>query len=301
MPRFPHSFLVACALALLGGRVPTLSAQDAKPARSPHQRLPLSAHGLVKIFNLSGAVRVTGWDRDTVAVDGTVASTLRFFMGGSANGIKLGLEGDAATAGAGADLVVFVPAGARLWVRTSGADIEVQGVTGSVDIGSVEGRIRVQGSPAELTVESMGGVIDIESSPTYFRAKSASGRITWSGSSEDAALSTVGGAITVRAGVVTRARLESVTGDIRYAGGLVRGGALTLDSHSGDVSAVLSKYATAELEVDAPTSDVLGVRATQGVALARRSPVFHTLGKEGFPSARIVLRSFKGRATVTQP
>ena len=290
---------LAHRLACLAVLPAALAAQGSTAPRTIDRSLPLKADGIVKIFNSVGAVQVVGWARDSVAVHGTLATSRQFFMGGSANGIKLGLEGDGGATGA--DLVVSVPAGARVWIRTSTADVEVRGVTGALDVGTVEGRVQVQAQPEELTVESMAGDIDVMSSPRYLRIKSASGRVHWSGSSEDAAVSTVGGPITVRAGVVTRARFESVSGAVRYTGGIVRGGSLVLDSHGGDVSAVLSRHAVAELEVDAPESDVLGLRADRPAGEARPAPVFKTIGGEGFPSARVTLRSFKGRATITQP
>ena len=292
----------AAGFAVLLALAPAaLASQGTAAPRRIDQRLPLSRTGLVKVFNYAGAVHIVGWAKDTVAVTGTLTTPHQFFMGGSASGIKLGLEGDAATAGTGAELTVSVPMGARVWVRTSSASVEVEGLTGAVDVGTVEGAVRVSGSGTDYAIESMAGDIQVTGSPAYLRTKSAGGRITWSGTSEDVALSTVSGAIVATAGVVTRARFESVTGPIRYTGGIVRGGTLTLDSHAGDVSAAISRLATAELEVDAPVSDVLGTRTARGTGDVRRVPITRTIGQESFPSARITLRSFKGRATVTQP
>ncbi|MBI3792432.1 MAG: hypothetical protein HY275_16345 [Gemmatimonadetes bacterium] len=274
-----------------------LHAQGA--AHANERRLPLNADGVVKVFNYGGAVRIVGWNKDTVSVTSTAPLPATFFMGGSAGGIKLGLESDGS--GARADLTVSVPAGARVWVRTTSANVEVTGLTGALDVGTVEGRIHVRAQPQQLTVESMTGDIDVLASPAVLRIKGARGRVTWAGSSDDATVTTVEGAIAVRAGVVTRARFESVSGAITYQGGLVRGGQLVLDSHAGDVSAVMSRGAVADVEVDAPTCDLLGARTVRGIDDVRRAPVFGTLGKDAFPSARILLRSFKGRATVTQP
>lgn len=286
---------MAASVALLPA---ALAAQGSSAVQPIDRRLPLNADGLVKIFNYAGAVRLVGWARDTVAVTGTIRARQQFFMGGSATGIKLGVEGET---GIGAELTVSVPTGARVWIRTSTGDVDVRAFTGSLDVGTVQGRVRVQAQPSELTVESMAGDIDVSSSPRYLRVRSASGTVLWNGSSEDAAITTVGGAITVRAGVVTHARLESVSGTVQYTGGVVRGGRLELDSHGGDVSAALSRNAVADLEVDAPESSVLGVRTTRPALDARRAQVIKTLAREGVAGAQVVLRSFKGRATITQP
>lgn len=293
MPRHP-ALLLAALLALAGA-----GPAAAQGARTTERRLPLNRDGVIKIFNYAGAVRVTGWARDSVAVTSTAPLPANFFMGGTASGVKLGLEGDGP--GSRADLAVSVPAGARVWVRTTTADIEVTALTGSVDVGTVGGSVTVRAQPQQLTIESLTGAITAVASPAVLRLKGASAPITWSGSSEDATISTVEGAITARAGVVTRARVETVTGAVRYEGGLVRGGQLTLASHAGDVTAVLSRGATAEVELDAPTCDLLGRRTSAPVGDVRRPPVLGTLGAESFPSAHVLLRSFKGRATLSQP
>ncbi len=289
--------LVSSALARVA-LVPAMLGAQASGAPQPiDRRLPLNADGLVKIFNYAGAVHLVGWARDTVAVTGTMRAPQQFFIGGNATGIKLGIEGESGTV---ADLTVSVPTGARVWIRTSAGDVDVRAFTGSLDVGTVQGRVRVQAQPGELTVESMAGDIDVAASPRYLRVRSASGAVTWNGSSEDAAITTVGGAIIVKAGVVTHARFESVAGTVQYTGGVVRGGRLELDSHGGDVSAALSRNAVADIEVDAPESNVLGVRTTRSAGDARRSAVVKTLAREGVAGAQVVLRSFKGRATLTQ-
>ncbi len=293
MPRLPH--VLAATLLALAAAAPAA----AQAARATERRLPLNRDGVIKVFNYAGAVRVIGWARDSVAVTSTAPLPANFFMGGTASGVKLGLEGDGP--GSRADLTVSVPAGARVWVRTTTADVEVTGLSGSLDVATVEGAITVRAQPQQLAAESMTGRITVTASPAVLRLKGASGSVSWAGSSDDATISTVEGAITVKAGVVTLARFESVTGAVRYEGGLVRGGALILASHAGDVTAVMSRNAIAGVELDAPTCDLFGQRTAIPADDPRRSAILGTLGKAAAPSAHIVLRSFKGRATISQP
>jgi len=85
-----------------------------------------SAAPSIRIFNLAGATSVTGWDRDSIVVTGTVppgAGT--FFIGGAGAGAKLGVTSDSLDA-PGAVLDVFVPRGATVWVKSSTADVTLR-------------------------------------------------------------------------------------------------------------------------------------------------------------------------------
>src|SRR5205823_7580635 len=64
---------------------------------------------------------------------------------------------------------------------------------------------------------------------------SATGDIVLSGDSEDAGLTTVSGTIRVPTGRFDRARIESVTGAVDFAGTIARGGSLDVDTHSGAI------------------------------------------------------------------
>ena len=51
----------------------------------------------------------------------------------------------------------------------------------------------------------------------------------------DITASSVGGSIDVTSDKLERARLESVTGAVRFTGNIIRGGALEAETHSADV------------------------------------------------------------------
>src|SRR5437763_243993 len=80
--------------------------------------------------------------------------------------------------------------------------------------------------PRELNAEAIDGDIHISGSPPWVRAKSASGTITFRGASSDAAFSTVSGQIRVEGGggVFERTKIETVTGNVTFAGRLDRSG-----------------------------------------------------------------------------
>jgi hypothetical protein len=264
--------------------------------------LRLNADGAVRISNLVGSVRVTGWERDSVALRGSLAKGDKLFMGGGPAGMKMFVEPLNDRNPQPTRLEVFVPARAKVWVKTATAEVDITGVTGELDLYSVGGTIRVSGNPAELNAEAIDGDIEVKGKPGWLRAKSASGSVTLNGSSFDVAILTVSGGISVNSlpatGRFDRARFESVTGSIRFNADIEKGGALSFDTHSGAVDIAVPENAGADFEI----ASIAGTISNQ---LNTRSPVAGRYGRgselvmtNGSGGARVTIRSFKGPVTL---
>lgn len=223
---------------------PSLAAQ-----RTVDQRWALDPDGAVKIYNYVGRVRVVGWDRDSVVVTGTIAPGLRIFGGGSRAAVKLGAEGDQRTAADSAVLLVRVPVNANVWVRGAATDIEIEGLVGSVDVGTVSGRLTLRGSPRSAVVETMNGALLVRGAPTVLRAKTASGTLSFDGAVTEAVFGTVSGRVEVRAGPLGRVRIESVAGDVDLEAALQTDGDITIETHSGNVDARVPKSSLPRVHV----------------------------------------------------
>ncbi|MGH9262763.1 MAG: hypothetical protein ACRD08_23165, partial [Acidimicrobiales bacterium] len=186
-----------------------------------------------------GSVTITGWDRDSVAVTGTVTGGAGAVAGGG-NGqvVKFGVQTPAGSAPTGgAALQVSVPHRARLSIVTAGATIAVAGVDGWLDLEATTGDIRINGSPEDVRAETLGGAIEILGGTGRTRAKSVCGPITLRGAGVDVAAATLSGTILVRAAGfqrgaagIARGRFESVSGDIRFDGVLGRGAVIELET-----------------------------------------------------------------------
>lgn len=262
------------------------------------RRLPLDPTGMFKFFVSSGSVRVVGWDVDSIVVTGTISAKSQFYLGGGRQGAKGGVEGDGVEAMA--DLTVKVPRRARLWIRGGEADVRVDGTSGPLDCGSASGTVHINGTAQEITAETMGGDLVVQASPDYLRLKTATGRVEFTGGSEDGAIATVSGRVTVRdRGFARRGRIETVTGDVRYEGSIGAGGALAVDTHAGHVDLVLPRSTNASLVVTAAVSDLFGMRSMSDPARAPRAVVQELGGATS--GATITVRSFKGRVTATSP
>jgi hypothetical protein len=266
--------------------------------------LKLDADGSIRISNLVGSVRVTGWDRDSVSLRGSLPKGDKLFMGGGPRGMKMFIETLNDRNPQPSILEVMVPARSKVWVKTATAQIDVSGVTGELDLYVVGGKIRVSGTPAELNAEAIDGDIEVTGKPGWLRAKSASGSVTLTGSSGDASISTVSGGITVNSvpaegqGKFERAKIETVTGSIRFNADIEKGAAIEFDTHSGSIDVAIPRRTGADFEIASiagTISNELNYAKPVKGRYGRGSELVMTNSTGG---ARVNIRSFKGPVTL---
>ncbi|HEY7407404.1 MAG TPA: DUF4097 family beta strand repeat-containing protein [Gemmatimonadaceae bacterium] len=262
------------------------------------RRLPLARDGSIRITNLSGIVRVHGWDRDSIAATGEVGRGSKgFYMGGDRSAVKLGVDipNDDVTTAEPSTIEVWVPAGSRVRVKSTRGSIVVDGVTGALDLGSTSGDVTVTGIPRELTVETMDGDMQLEGASVWLRARAAGGDVTIRGGAEDLVAASVSGAVTVTTGPVRAARLETMTGNIVFEASIARGAVLDLGTHSGTVRVLLPKGST-------PTVEAMTVAAPIDNNLTPQRALIRGDGRELALSlggdARLSIRTFKGAITL---
>lgn len=273
-----------------------LSSSSAFAQRQLNERHAVVPNGFVRIFMLSGAVTVIGWDKDSLVVTGRVFETdgNRFGIGITAKGAKMGMWSEL-DEGKPSSIVVYVPRRSQVWVKTTTAGIRVRDVTGGLDLFSVSGVIEAGGSPRELYAESMGGSISLNTTTSTARIKSAAGDLSVNGAISDLTAVTVSGRIDVNGNNLTRARMESVDGDIRYTGNLASGSVIEMTNHAGAIEMRLPGTASADFSVQsyAGAFDVEGLNIGKkwSSPLKGRELTFALGGK---PTARVTLRTFKG-------
>lgn len=281
----------AFAAALAAGIAAPAAAQQAV-----ERRFPVEGDAYVKVFLQHGSVRVTGWNRDSIAVSGTV-SRGELFAGGRDRSAKLGVWLDRAPEGGSARLEVRVPATATVWIKSEGAEVQVAGVAGGVDVYSVTGAVRIEGRPRQVYAESMAGRIEITADAPSVRAKSAGGAVVFRGRAEDLALSSVSGAVEAESPGPLRARLETVTGPVRWSGGVERGGALDVVTHSGAIELSLPGSLDADIAVATVQGD-LDNRLVPGATGSRPLRGREIELVSGAGGARIGVRTFSGDVTL---
>jgi hypothetical protein len=294
-----HPFVAL--VALLVGSVPVSVAAQSK------QKAVLLGHLAsptvsVRLFAAVGDVRVIGWDRDSVEMSGSVPGGSRVEMSAgspaeASKGMKMFIEAPAEQSSREGRIVLRVPRGARVWLKTGSADMDVAGVTGGLDLNVVGGSITVHGSPREVRAESMDGNVIIDGMPEWLRAKTATGDITFHGG-QDVGVSTISGTIRTSGGTVERAKLEATTGAIWFATELARGASVELETHSGAIDVALMPKAGADLDIATITGviDNLWTKARPVIGKEGRGATLTT--STGTSGGRVIVRSFKGTVRI---
>ena len=274
---------------------------DVSAQRKVHERHAVVPSGFIRIFVQNGDVQVVGWDRDSLVVTGTIDDAAsEFGVGITPRGAKIGSWNDEQADAKPAQLTIYLPRGSNVWVKTTGASISVSSVSGGLDLFSVSGPITVAGAPRQIYAETMAGALHLLNAKTpSARLKTASGELRINGDIADLTAITVSGAITTALASFGRARLESVEGHIRYYGGLPGGSHLDVINHSGAITLAISPRTSADFVFnlyDADLHDEFGFRKRWLTAKQKTSEVTFGLGER--PTARVVIRSFKGPVIV---
>ena len=262
------------------------------------RKIPLGMEGAVRIVNMVGSIVVHGWNKDTLMVRGTLGAGDQLFMGGGYTGAKMFVESANDRDPKPARLEVWVPARARVWVKTATASIDVSDVTGGLDLYTVSGPIDVTGNPHELNAEAIDGDIHITGSPPWVRAKSASGTIIFQGASSDAAFSTVSGAVKVDGGVFERTKIETVTGNINFSGQLDRSGAFDFDTHSGSIDIAIPEKTPASFSVVTIAGGITNNLSKTGPIPGRFGRGAELTTDVSGGGAKVSVRAFKGQVTI---
>jgi hypothetical protein len=291
----------ALSRALTGGLAAILLlAFPLAAQKKVERRQALGMEAAVRIHNMVGSVIVHGWNKDTVLVRGTLGSGDSFFMGGGYTGVKMFVESVNDRDPKPTRLEIWVPSRVRLWVKTATANIEVSDIAGGLDLYVVSGTIDVTGNPRELNAEAIDGDIHITGSPSWVRAKSASGAITFQGASSDAALLTVSGPIRVDGGngVFERTKIETVTGNVTFAGRLDRSGAFDFDSHGGTIDIAIPEKMGATFSVVTIAGSITNKLSKKNPTPGRFGRGAELVAEEGGGGAKVSVRTFKGPITL---
>ena len=282
MPKFRFPLALLC-----------LAAAGPLSAQAPVRRMAVAPDVSIRILNLAGSIRVTGWDHDSIIVAGTPPERGgMLLMGGSERGVKVVVEASGATDIPGTHLDIRVPRGAHLWVKGATATIAVEGVTGEVEASTVTGAISVRGTPDVLVAESMEGDVDIAAPARVTRLKTAGGAITVRDAANEITATSVSGVIRLlHARAVSSGRLESVSGSVVFNGAVAPGGGLDLQTHDAPIDILLPPGQNATVEVTAYGGRT--VNAIPGLvgAPGKGKVVRYRLGNG---RARVVARSLKG-------
>jgi DUF4097 and DUF4098 domain-containing protein YvlB len=135
-----------------------------------HYSYPLNAGASVEVDNSNGAVEISGWDKNTVDIDGTKYAgsedrlrTVRVDISHSSNSISIRTFMPAGWHGnAGARYTIHVPRHVELEnIGTSNGPIRVDNIEGTVRLKTSNGNVHASGIRGLLDAHSSNGTLEV--------------------------------------------------------------------------------------------------------------------------------------------
>lgn len=265
-----------------------------------HRGQALDPGSAVRVDLPGGALRITTWERDSVDVRGRLDAALgRFYLGGTRQAVKLGIEPPGTGPAEGsADLELVIPGRSRLWVQAPSGEVDITPGGGSVSVLIGGGRVRLAGKASDISAESIDGNIELTGLAATARLKTASGTVVARGVVNDLAATSVSGPLLIgMEGAVSRVNLESVSGEIAFKGDLEPEAVLRADTHGGDIELRLVPDLQADFDVVSYGGGLVNqLVPPSAVRPGPRRGEWHFTTGDG--RATVAVRTFKGTVTL---
>jgi len=207
------------------------------------------------------------------------------------------------------DYTVTVPASVVVDVRSVSGSVKVTGVHGALRAETVSGNVTTADTPRLETARTVSGDVSITGAAADgdLTAASVSGNVTAKGlKARGLDLGSVSGDIIVSDVTCERLGAKSVSGNVEYAGAIVKTGRYEINSHSGTVRLLLASPAGFELNANSFSGSIRSeLPLTIGGDAARRdgntsrgrrdAANSHSMRATfGDGSATLVVRTFSG-------
>jgi DUF4097 and DUF4098 domain-containing protein YvlB len=269
-------------------------------AQTPVDRKrPAAASGKVTIENMSGSVKVTGWDRAEVQVKGTLGEGAELSFAGGENQTSIEVEAEHGNPmGIKSDLEVLVPSGSSVSIEGFSSTIVVSGVTGSVSAETVNGSITQSGTAKGVELQSVNGAIEVTKASGRIQAEAVNGAVTVRDASGELEASTVNGKLLVTGGSFDRVALESVSGGVRFEAGLSAKAALSVESVSGSVELFFPAGFGAEFSVSTFSGAITNELGPAAEKSSRWTPEKELSFTTGSGGARVSVETLSGAVSI---
>ncbi|MBS0365682.1 MAG: DUF4097 family beta strand repeat protein [Proteobacteria bacterium] len=213
-------------------------------AAEPHdfqQAVPADARGIVEVSNVSGTVKVMGWEQPQVSVTGELGSGVERVDVTHQPGrtvVKVILPPHLLMRSGDAELTVKVPKDSEVHVSAVSADISTTGVLGVQRLNSVSGDIQAELADKDADLKSVSGdmILKGHGPSARWHVSSISGDIRLTGAGGEIEGGTTSGNLVAGLQNARSVRVRTTAGDLKFTGTLARGANLDLASISGAVT-----------------------------------------------------------------
>ena len=258
--------------------------------------------GQIEVSNISGSITVQGWKQDSVQVTGT--------LGRNVDELIVERDGDRILVKVkvprksgrdiDSDLRISVPQNSSLDVGTVSADIDVKNVAGEQSLHTVSGDVTTEYSGEDVQAESVSGDVEITGNGAdgEVYATTVSGNVTLFRLGGEVKAEAVTGDVTVDEGSFSRARLETVNGELAFHAELRKGGRLDIDSVNGDVDVEFDGEASGRFDIETFNGRINNCFGPKAERTSKYAPGLELSFTEGDGSGRTKISTLNGNVSL---
>ncbi|MCP4902287.1 MAG: DUF4097 domain-containing protein [bacterium] len=257
---------------------------------------PASATGDVLISNISGSVKVTGWDRNEVEIAGTLGDgTERLEVDRDDDRIRIVVRVPRRSHNVEeSHLTISVPRRSSLEVETVSARSGVSGVEGELDFTSVSGNVSISGRPSALSVSSVSGRVKVEFAPEDSEISAVSGSIEVFDCSGALEVASISGDIVVHSGELDSLDAATTSGSVHCEAKPSGRGSFEFDTMSGNVVLVVPRSISADFELSTFSGHIKNQIGPKPTRTSKYAPGEKAEFSTGSGGAQISMSSFSG-------
>jgi len=258
--------------------------------------------GYIEIYNTSGEIRVVGWSRSSVEVEGTLGEDVQeLIIEREGNEILIKVKvpnrhhGDI-----GSDLLIHVPENSSIEVSGVSADIEVDGILGEQSLQTVSGDVETSTAEKDVEAASVSGDVEVTGSgkEADTEAATVSGDVVLTDLAGRVEAGSVSGDVEILGGSFSEASLESVNGDLVFRAELQDGGELAMESVNGTVDIEFANEVSARFDIETFNGSIRNCFGPDPERTSRYSPGLELSFTVGDGDSRVVVETLNGSVNI---
>ena len=202
-----------------------------------NQSLAVGATGIVFVEIPRGHVKIQGWDKPEVTIQGELDDTTKQLMFNTKKDetlIKIDTAGQQHW-GDSSVLTIFMPQQLQLRFKGIDTSFSITKLNSHIEGKSISGDLEVTKSHGKIKLSVVSGNVTLAESSGLTKIESVSGRVVLSGDFEQAFLKSMSGDITAEISATDKLTIKSISGDIQISGTVKNKAQLKLSSVSGDI------------------------------------------------------------------
>lgn len=184
-----------------------------------------------------GFVKVEGWDKETILIEGEIDDSVKELLVKTKQGKSIikAVNNDNKHWGDSSVLRVFIPERTKLYFKGVDTTFVIEKLTSGVEGKTITGELKVQEVANSIELSTMSGDIKLLEAKGEARLESVSGSIIVDSTLEKLTLRSMSGDLKINLATVRQLKGKSVSGDVMLVGDLAENAQASLASVNGDI------------------------------------------------------------------